>query len=255
MTEFQDSYGTVTARFYDAAYAVLPQLGPDADFYRGLARDSDGPVLELGCGTGRVLLPIASEGIPCTGLDASPEMLDALRARASEPVPRLVCARMQDFDLGGERFALILAAFRGFQHLYTVEDQLACLARVRAHLAPGGRFAFDVFNPRLDRIWAEEVPETEDLRFRYEGDEVVRYCHTRRDRPSQLIYLTMRYECWRDGEVVGNEIATFRMRWFTRYELEHLMARAGFSDVVVYGDFDRSPVGRETPAIIVVARP
>src|SRR5262245_40276071 len=93
-------YGTVTARYYDAAYAVLPALGPDVAFYRALARDADGPVLELGCGTGRALLPIAGDGIPCTGLDSSDAMLGALRAKQPPPNLRLHCATMQRFDLG-----------------------------------------------------------------------------------------------------------------------------------------------------------
>ena len=66
MSDFEDSYGTATARFYDAAYATLERLGPDVDFYRDLARESGGPVLELGCGTGRALLPIVRDGISCT---------------------------------------------------------------------------------------------------------------------------------------------------------------------------------------------
>lgn len=254
--EFEDSYGAVTARFYDAAYAALGQLGPDADFYRGLARESGGPVLELGCGTGRVLLEIAAEGIACTGLDLSATMLDVLRAKLtgiSGISPRLVQSEMQAFELPGERFALVFSAFRAFQHLYSVEDQLRCLACVRAHLAPGGRFAFDVFNPRLDVIWVEEAPEAEDLRFRDGEDEIVRFVRATRDRPTQTLSLVMRYERRRAGEPVGSEEARFRMRWFTRYELEHLLARAGFGEVSIYGDFDRTPVGRGSPSLVVVA--
>jgi SAM-dependent methyltransferase len=256
VSDFEDSYGSATARFYDAAYATLPRLGPDVDFYRELARESGGPVLELGCGTGRALLPIAREGIRCTGLDASGEMLAVLRSKAEAEglaVPRLVQGRMQDFDLGAERFALIYSAFRAFQHLYTVEEQLACLARARAHLAPGGQLAFDVFNPRVDRIWEEDPPEEQDLRFEHEGEEVVRTVAQRRDRPSQLITLSMRYERRRDGQLVGTDVTRFRMRWFTRFELEHLMFRAGFADVALYGDFDCSPVGRDSPSLLVVA--
>ena len=74
-----------------------------------------------------------------------------------------------------------------------------------------------------------------------------------RDRAAQLLHVTMRYERWRDGRVVANEEARFQMRWFHRFELEHLMARAGFDDVRIYGDFDRSPVGRDSPAFVVVA--
>ena len=69
-----------TARLYDAAYAAMPSLGPDAQFYEKLAAEIGGPVLEVGCGTGRVLLPIATHGIECAGIDASPAMLDEFAA-------------------------------------------------------------------------------------------------------------------------------------------------------------------------------
>jgi len=253
MSEFEDSYGAVTARFYDAGPGVSPQLGADVDFYRGLARETGGPVLELGCGTGRVLLEIARDGLACTGLDASQAMLDVARSKALRPAPRWIHAAMQEFDLGGERFRLIFSAFRAFQHLYTVEDQLRCLACVRTHLAPGGRFAFDVFHPRLERLCLDEEPEEEDLRFRQGDEEVVRYARVSRERAAQLLNVTMRYERWRDGRVVGNEEARFQMRWSHRFELEHLMARAGFDEVRIYGDFDRSPVDHASPAFVVVA--
>ncbi len=134
-----------------------------------------------------------------------------------------------------------------------MEDQLRCLARVRTHLAPGGRFAFDVFQPRLERLCLDEEPEEEDLRFRHGDEEVVRHVRVSRDRAVQLQCVTMRYERWRGGRVVANEETRFQMRWFHRFELEHLMARAGFDDVRIYGDFDRSPVGRDSPAFVVVA--
>lgn len=248
-----DGYGRTTARYYDAAYATLPGLGPDLAFYRELALETGGPALELGCGTGRALLPIAAEGIPCTGLDASPAMLAALRAKAGDRDIELFRAPMQDFDLGGARFSLVFAAFRGFQHLYTVDDQLRCLACVRRHLAPGGTFAFDVFNPRLDRIWGVEEPEEEDLRFELAGDEVVRTVRQRRDHALQLVHLVMRYERRSGGRIVGEESVEFRMRWFHRFELEHLMRRAGFERVEIFGDFEGGPVARDAPAFVVVA--
>src|SRR5215470_962310 len=108
MSHPPDDYA-VTARFYDAAYATLRDPCGDAEFYRDLARETGGPVLELGCGTGRVLLPIAQEGMACTGLDLSPAMLAALRRKNPPPTLRLVEAPMQDFDLGPDRFRLVLA--------------------------------------------------------------------------------------------------------------------------------------------------
>ena len=248
-------YGEATARFYDAAYDRSAQLdGRDIAFYRALAREGGGPVLELGCGTGRVLLEIAADGFPCTGLDASQHMLARLRAKSELSNLRLVRAPMQKFELRGERFGLIYSAFRAFQHLYTVEDQLACLACVRRQLAPGGRLAFDVFAPRLARMAQLEEPESVDLRFTLEGEDVVRFASVTRDPAAQLLSVRFRYERSRDGRVVGNEHASFQMRWFWRFELEHLLARAGFAEIEIYGDFDRNPVSADTPAFVVIAR-
>ena len=248
-------YGEATARFYDAAYDRSAQLdGRDLAFYRELAQQGGGPVLELGCGTGRVLLEIAKDGFPCTGLDASQHMLGRLRAKSTFPNLRLVHAPMQAFDLPGERFGLIFSAFRAFQHLYTVEDQLACLDCARRHLAPGGRVAFDVFAPRAARMALAEEPEAVDLRFELDGEQVARYAQVTRDYVEQILHVRFRYERSREGRVVGSEHASFRMRWFWRYELEHLLARAGFSQVEIFGDFERRPVAADCPAFVVVAR-
>lgn len=247
-----DEYGTVTARYYDAAYAVRRQLA-DAEFYRELARRAAGPVLELGCGTGRVLLPIAELGIPCTGLDASPRMLEVLRRRSEVPTLRLVCQRMQAFDLPEERFSLIFSAFRAFQHLCTVEDQLSCLARVRRHLAPGGRFAFDVFAPSMEGMARGEQPEQEDVRFELAGEEVVRFTSVKVDAASQILYLRMRYERQKDGARIDDDVVEFRMRYFFRYELEHLLARAGFDELEFLGGFDGRSYDYVSGETVVVA--
>jgi ubiquinone/menaquinone biosynthesis C-methylase UbiE len=116
LANLERSYGTATARYYDAAYAGDTQLAGDVEFYTSLARECGGPVLELACGTGRVLLEISRLGIPCTGLDASQAMLSAFRAKSPPPTLRLVRAPMQRFSLDGDRFGLIFSAFRAFQH-------------------------------------------------------------------------------------------------------------------------------------------
>jgi SAM-dependent methyltransferase len=252
--DLEDPYGRVTARYYDEVYAKLRNPSGDRQFYLELARELRGPVLELGCGTGRVLLPIAQEGFPCTGLDPSPSMLDALRSKNPPGTLRLVRARMQEFDLGGDRFSLIFTAFRAFQHLVSVEDQLGCLECVRRHLAPDGAFAFDVFAPKLDRIALNEEPEQEDARFEKDGEEIVRYAGVERDPALQRMRVAMRYERWRGGKMVGEDRVEFTMRYFYRYEIEHLLARAGFTDVTFYGAFDRRPFDYYGGEILAVAR-
>lgn len=243
-----------TARYYDAVYEAAATARKDAAFYEALAVEIGGPVLELGCGTGRVLLTIAARGLACAGIDASASMIAQCRGKPGAAALTLAEGRMEDFDLGGRRFALIFAAFRVFQHLDTVEQQLACLACVRAHLAPGGAFAFDLFNPNPDTMARAVEPEVLDETFRYEGRETKRYISAIRDRWQQIIHLTMRYVESRDPEPPIETVVRFTMRWFWCYELEHLLRCAGFTEVTIYGDFDRSPVGATSPAFVVVTR-
>jgi hypothetical protein len=137
-----------------------------------------------------------------------------------------------------------------------VDDQLACLARVRAHLAPGGVFAFDVFNPRLERVALDDEPEAQDLVFTLDGRAMRRFTRIARDRATQLMQVTMRYvaEASAEGQSAEETRVTFSMRWFWRYELEHLLHRTGFTEVEMFGDFDRSPIRRDSPAFLVVGR-
>jgi len=247
------SYGPVAARYYDATYALLRDPA-DAAFYLALARETGGPVLELGCGTGRVLLPIARAGIIAVGLDQSQEMLAALARKQPPPTLRLVECAMTDFDLGAERFRLIFSAFRALQHLGTVAEQLACLACVRRHLAPDGLFAFDVFSPDPARLASPDPVEHEEARFADDGDEVTRYVTTVPDPAAQVVQVRFRYVRRRGDRVVAEEVLELGMRFFYRWELEHLLARAGFVTVACYGGFDRRPYDRTAAEIVLVAR-
>lgn len=252
--EVRDAYGPTDARHCDFAFESFRSPSGDVGFYRELAREAGGRVLELGCGTGRVLLSIARDGIACTGLDSSEEMLEELRRKSPPENLRLVQGSMQDFDLGPERFGLIFSAFRSFQHLLTVEDQLACLRAVRRHLAPGGLFAFDVFAPNLERVARLEEPEFEEARWQEEETEIVRFTSVRRDPATQVSEVTFRYERRRPGSPPESHAVRTRMRHLFRYEVEHLLARAGFTDIEVFGGFDRRPFDYFSGETVVLAR-
>ena len=133
-------------------------------FFVDAATDAGSPVLEVGCGTGRVLIPSALAGISVTGLDASPEMLDQCRKRLSledaavQSRVELVQADMRTFSLGRE-FTLATLPFCPFQHLITVEDQLSCLMNIRRHLVDRGRVVLDLFNPSLDALGDRQIGE------------------------------------------------------------------------------------------------
>jgi SAM-dependent methyltransferase len=135
------------ARLYDR---LFPGGEPAIDFYRTEADRQGGSVLELGCGTGHKLIPIASDGHPCTGLELSSGMLTEAQRKADEHalVVEWIQGDMRDFDLG-RTFDLVFIAGNSLLHLHEAADLLSCFRTVRAHLAPGARFIFDVFNPNV----------------------------------------------------------------------------------------------------------
>ena len=120
-----DSY-SLAAKYYDAAYSAKEDL-VDRDFYLDLAREYGGPVLELGCGTGRITLPLARQGVDVTGIDASRAMLEVLRAKlADEPAAIKRRVRVVEGDFRtlclGDQFPMVVIPFRPMQHMYTTED-------------------------------------------------------------------------------------------------------------------------------------
>jgi SAM-dependent methyltransferase len=140
------------ARLYDR---LFPAGAPAVEFYRAEADRQGGPVLELGCGTGHKLIPIASDGHPCTGLELSSDMLTEAQRKADEQAVAVewIQGDMRDFDLG-RTFDLVFIAGNSLLHLHEAADLLSCFRSVRAHLASGARFIFDVFNPNV-RLLAE----------------------------------------------------------------------------------------------------
>ncbi len=256
-----DEYGPA-AEYYD--YVPEYEGRTDVQFFVDLALESGGPVLEVGCGTGRILLPTARAGVEITGLDLSQGMLSVLRRRlAAEPLDvqarvRLVRGDMRAFDLG-QQFALVTIPFRPFQHLTTVEDEMACLAAIHRHLMPAGRLVLDLFNPSIPLL-------ANDARFQESepGDEVKlpdgrRFHRTWRilDRNyfTQVQQVEMVYYVTHPDGRQERSAHAFPLRWLFRYEAEHLLARCGFEVEHLYSGYDKRKYGSEYPGeLIFVAR-
>jgi SAM-dependent methyltransferase len=250
------------AALYDAVYAD----SADIAFWQVMATAGSDGLLELGCGTGRVLLPLARAGHHVTGLDLAVPMLAHCRALLQAEPPEvsdqvtLLEADMASFDLK-RRFAQIYCAFGTFHHLRTVEQQLACLDRCRQHLLPQGTLILDLINP-------DPAPATADGDVRAAGEtaaNIVDWTEGRRIRSwaTMLNYqrLLQCNDCEVTYEIIEADGATrrltetFPMRLLYRYELEHLLARCGFRIVALYGDYDRSVFSDESLGLIVVAEP
>lgn len=253
-------YDSFIADYYDESPLVKGRL-QDVAFYREAAREFGDPILELGCGTGRITMALAQAGKRVTGLDLSERMLErGVKKRASVSVEarerlHLVQGDMTHFDLG-EKFRLIIIPFRPFQHLLEVEQQLDCLHCVGKHLAPGGRLILDVFQTDAERIHdpihMRESPVTEyntgDGRQVKISERITAF-----HRAEQINDVEMIFSIVHPGGRKERLVFAWPLRYFFRYEIEHLLARRGFKVAALYGNFDRTAIRDDSPEMIFVA--
>lgn len=233
---------------YDSVHAG-PARGELA-FYQRQAERAGRRVLELACGTGRLSIPLAHAGLDVVGIDRSPTMLAAAqqRADASGAAPRWIAADMRDFALGAV-FDLIFIPINSLCHLERTDDARACLATVRRHLAPTGRFVIDVFNPSLE-ILVRDSSRWYDL-----GDYVgpdgrtVRLSERNRyDRATQINAIVWRFE--REDEPAVD--LALRMRQFFPQELDALVTGSGMRVIDKYGTYGEKPFQSDSHQQIVV---
>ena len=259
MTE--DSY-SLAAKHYDAAYSVKEYL-VDRDFYLYLAGEYGGPVLELGCGTGRITLPFARQGLDVTGIDASRAMLEVLRAKlADEPAAVKRRVRVVEGDFRtlclSYQYPLVVIPFRPMQHMYTTEDQLAALKNARRHLADGGVLAFDVFNPRFDKLLSGDGQEHLELEWHTEdetGRTIRRYFVKDGFDPVNLVFTgTFIFRLCEGDQVLSEEVEPIKMSVYTYPHLKALFCAAGLESVVEFGSFDRKPIGSGAPEMIFLLK-
>jgi ubiquinone/menaquinone biosynthesis C-methylase UbiE len=253
-------YDNFIAEYYDASPIVTGRA--DVAFYVNTAKEFGDPVLELGCGSGRVTLSVAQAGFHITGLDLSRKML----AQAEEKIDKLpeevrgrvnlVEGNMTNFDLE-RRFRLAIIPFRPFQHLLDVQEQLDCLGCIHKHLEPAGRLVLDFFQTDARRMHDPEfLEERRAAVYEMSGGRKVRLTErvTAFHRAEQRNDVEMVYHVTHaDGREERLAMA-FPFRYFFRFEVEHLLARCGFQVDEIFGDFDRSPLRDHSPEMIFVAK-
>ncbi len=251
----QRDYDTF-ARFYDLFYE---QRDDDLAMYRNLARVAGGPILELGCGTGRVLVPLALEGHQVTGLDFSTAMLTIAQekvnaAQVSEQV-ELVQGAIRDFNLAS-RFAMTIVPINTFMHCYNIDQQLACLRCIRRHLQPGGRLIIDVYHPDLESLLeADGRLMSEGTVLDSSTGHTIHHVSTRLlDIANQTQDITFIVEGSDPEGQVRRTFFAFRMRFVYRYEMALLLRLAGSTLVAVHGSYNLEPFESTSERMIFVSR-
>lgn len=237
-----DNYALV----YDGEYGE--NLG-DIPFYLGLAQEAE-KTLELGCGTGRITIPLAAEGCRIWGLDLSESMLERARAKKAGLAPEargnvtFLQGDMSEFELE-QSFELIFVPFHSFQHLHTVQQQLDCLTCIRRHLTPEGIVAINLMNPNLSGLSVRGDGACPVIREHAcdhtdeQGRQVCVSSTTSHDPLTQIIHDERSYETLdEDGTVLQRRVIFQEFRYCHHIEFEHLLFRAGFTSTALYGGYE-----------------
>ena len=253
-------YDSFIAEYYDHS-PILVQRTQDIAFYSNTVKRYGDPVLELGCGTGRITMAIAEAGHHVVGLDVSKKMLERAAEKRSrlerqaQELVQLVQGDMSGFDLS-QQFRSVIIPFRPFQHLLETEQQIRCLDCVRRHLAPRGRLVLDFFQTDADRMHDPKFLEESALaeydmpggRHVALSERVAAFHRALQRNDVEMIFRVTHADGKQERLVM-----TWTLRYFFRFEVEHLLARCGFRIEALYGNFDSSPLQDASPEMIFVA--
>ena len=252
------------ARYYDLSH---DRLVDDIPFILDLAATAAGPVLEIGCGSGRLLVPLARAGYDATGIDSSPEMLARAEFRlAAEPEVvrarvRLVKADVKNLALPqAEPFGLIIFGYNTFMHLDEAGAG-AALKRLRPLLRDGGRLFIDVTSPILLSMAADDPDFVlEDvLEDRAQGETVHQYTAYEGIFGEQAVDVTWVYEAKNgsDKSADGLKRTRTRLRYFYLYPHQYdlLLTLTGYRLLALYGDYTGGPFDEESERLILLAGP
>jgi SAM-dependent methyltransferase len=229
------SYGKLATEVYDIDKPIGRSFG-DVEFYLERLRSCVGRILEPAVGTGRVLIPLLEAGLVVEGVDSSHEMLAVCRARCAERglEPALHEADIRSLSLP-DRYEAIIVPAGSFLLIERREESLDALKRFREFLVPGGRLILDIelqTDFRTDvvstRTW--ETPQGETITIESKLVEV--------NFVEQYTVSHLRYDKWRDGELVKTELQRFPLRWYGLEEFELVLKSVGFIDVVVSADYE-----------------
>lgn len=240
------------ARFYDTIYHNIRDA-VDNDFFQDEVKKTGGKVLEIGVGTGRLFSNALNLGADIYGLDISKSMLNVLYKKIPpEQHYRLSLQNMVNFT-SDHKFDLIIAPFRVIMHLLEKDDQIKAINNVFDHLNSGGRFIFDTFIPDLNQL-IKGIDNRLDFEGEYmPGRKIRRFVSTSPDLINQIIQVNFHME-WDEGNESRHDDWILPLRFFFRYELEHLIERSKFNQYKIFGDYRKNELNRESKDFIVVCQ-
>ena len=245
-------YPTNFARFYDTIYHNMRD-GVDNEYFQNEIQRSGGKILEIGVGTGRLFVNALNQGADIYGLDISESMLEILYKKLQrDQYYRISQQNIINFSFD-YKFDLIIAPFRVIMHLLDIEEQIKAINNIYNHLNSNGRFIFDAFVPDLNQL-IKGINNQLDFEGEYDsGKKIRRFVSTFPDLINQTIQVNFHLE-WEENNELKHDDWILPLRFFFRYELEHLLERTKFEKYKIYGDYKGSELNKESKDFIIICQ-
>jgi len=227
-------YSKLSSEVYNLDKYIGLSFG-DVEFYYDRLASCEGPILEPGIGTGRILIPLLEKGLNVEGFDVSADMLAICRANCEQRglKPKLFEEKMESFSIN-KKYEAVIVPTGTFLLLHKREDSIQALKKFYHHLSNGGRLIIDIFLQTdftigniSTRTW-----ETKD------GDMITLESKiTEVDYINQYTISHHRYEKWRNGQLIQTELERFPLRWYGVEEFKQILEQIGFEDIVISADY------------------
>jgi SAM-dependent methyltransferase len=227
--------------------------GVDNEYFQNEIQRTGGKILEIGVGTGRLFIDALNQGADIHGLDISESMLEVLYKKLQrDQYYRISQQNIINFSFDF-KFDLIIAPFRVIMHLLNKDEQIKAIDNVYDHLNSNGRFIFDAFVPDLNQL-IKGINNQMDFEGEYDsGQKIRRFVSTFPDLINQTIQVNFHLE-WEEKNELKHDDWILPLRFFFRYELEHLLERTKFEKYNIYGDYKGSELNKESKDFIIICQ-
>jgi 2-polyprenyl-3-methyl-5-hydroxy-6-metoxy-1,4-benzoquinol methylase len=216
----------------------------DINFYKEIAQQQKGKILDIGCGTGRISIPLAIEGFSITCIDKASVMLDHFKQklRSQPKVSRnieIINADMINFNIFKKDFDLIICSYNTFYNLHKEEDQLEFLDNIKKYLSPGGKFVIDISAPNHGNLAPSKRWVFEKENLLNNGFYSERYYrHISYDKSEQIIKIQFETKLYDNNKVIVNSwYHNYVTKYCTLNQMLRIIRKSNLKEEIVYGDY------------------
>jgi SAM-dependent methyltransferase len=249
----KEAYEGIVADTYDTWFAG--DTFDDLDFYMKLMNEVPGRGLEIGCGTGRLLLPYLEKGFDVEGVEPSTEMVDICQEKGKKRgiSPVIYKQYMQHLSLP-HKYATIFIPLASFMLVTDREEAIQALDKMYAHLEDDGQIIIPLFIPREHLSDPSKEWTVRRVGDRRDGTMVVLNQASDISFNEQIQINWNRYELYRDSVLLESRFTTSQLRWYYKYEFVMMLEQIGYRDISIYGDYNSNPLADNGSFMVFRAR-